>query len=118
MNSTYKSPYHTGGKLVPKNLMGEIMLRITEDDDGYWYSELVPNILAREPRDVYKLALICASVQDHIKKNMTFMDAMIKTKEEVRKIHNDLVAEKTGKPMPDTVKYQQPLPFEEDKDED
>jgi hypothetical protein len=109
-------------------IRGEVTLLITEKEDGNWYSELKPKILCTEPRDMYKLALICASVQDHVSKNLAFIDTLIKTNEEVRKIHNELVEERGGKNQthkawqqaedatPDTEKYQTKLPFEEDTD--
>jgi hypothetical protein len=113
-------------KINPE-VRGEITLLITEKEDGNWYSELKPKILCTEPRDMYKLALICASVQDHVQKNMAFMDTLIKTNEEVRKIHNELVEEKGGKKnkshkawqvpakKSDVEELQTKLPFEESK---
>jgi len=128
----YESLYHKHTPAIDPSVRGIIKLIITEKEDGCWYSELEPNILAVQPRDIYKLALLCASIQDHIQKNMTFMDTIIKTNEEVRKIHNELVEEKGGKNQthkawqkampkgkvtPDTVKYQTQLPLKEKKND-
>lgn len=106
-------------------IRGKITLVITEKEDGNWYSELVPDILCTEQRDIIKLALICASVQDHMAKNLGFMDTIIKTKEVLREIQDELTEERGGKnrthkawhkPTVDIDKYQTKLPFEEDED--
>jgi hypothetical protein len=109
----YTSPYHDSDTTVSPDpsVRGEIVLVFTEKEDGNWYSELRPKFVPTDIRDMYKLGLICASVQDHLKKNMAFMDTMIKTKAAVREIHNELVAEKK---QADTEKYQTKLPFKGD----
>jgi hypothetical protein len=94
-------------------LKGKVTFEFTEREDGNWYSEIKPIVLCTEPRDVYKLALITASLQDHCQKNMAFMDAMIMTKAEVRKIHNEIVEEKK---LSDVDRLQTKLPFESKSD--
>jgi len=109
---------------VERKLVGEVVLHFLEDDEGTWYSELQE--LDQEKcrgdlRSVYKLALITAVIQDTISKKLPAMDAIIKTNQEIQKIHNEMVAQKnkTHKAwqVPDTEKYQTKLPFEEDTDD-
>jgi hypothetical protein len=115
---SYTSRYHHPIKPVDPSVRGEVTLVFTEKEDGNWYSELRPKFVPTDIRDMYKLGLICASVQDHLQKNMAFMDTMIKTKAAVREIHNELVAEKEAKEkaIADTVKYQTKLPFKPKSD--
>jgi hypothetical protein len=94
------------------NVRGKVVLTFIEEPNGDWKSEVQPVVLPTDIRDQYKLALITAQIQATLKKSLVYIDAVIKSKKEIVKIHNELVAEKTGKPVPDTEKYQTKLPFE------
>jgi len=97
-------------------VLANVTFKFIEMGENDWVSVLEPEIITDDLREVYKLSLICAVLQQTCKEKMTFMDQYIKTKQEIIKIHNELVSEKTGKPIPDTEKYQKKLPFEEDMD--
>lgn len=98
-----------------KRVVGKIVLEFTENTDGNWYCKVVPVMLALDIRDKYKLALVTADLQVHVNKTLGFVDTIIKTKAEVIKIHNDLVANKE-KVVADIDKLQTKLPFEDEPD--
>ena len=93
-------------------LVGVIEFAFTEDTEGFWHSEVTPQIETEDIREIYKLGLIVAVLQDTCQKKLGYIDAIIKTKAEVLKVHNELVAEKT---LSDTEKYQTKLPFEDEE---
>lgn len=104
-----------------RELVGVVVLHFLEDDEGMWYSELqeLDQEKCRDDlRTVYKLALISAVLQDTLKTKLPAMDAIIKTNQEITKIHNELVEQKNKShkawQVPDTEKYQTKLPFEEE----
>jgi hypothetical protein len=77
--------------------VGEVVLHFLEDDEGTWYSELQEldeKKCQGDLRTIYKLALISAVLQDTLRTKLPAMDALIKTNQEIQKIHNELVAEK------------------------
>jgi len=75
-------------------VVGEIVFEFQEHEDGNWYSKIRPNIISTDIREIYKLGLICAVLQDTCKKKLGAIDTLIKTKQEITKIHNELVEEK------------------------
>ena len=86
-------------------LKGKIVFEFLEDPEGTWFSKVTPVMLpAADIRDTYKLALMVAVLQDTCSKKLDVIDKLIKEK---------AVLEEMEKP--DTEKYQQPLPFKEDK---
>ena len=109
--------------------VGQVTLHFLEDSEGTWYSlmeELDESKCRGDLRTVYKMALLMASVQATLQDRMTAIDAIIKSEQELQKIHNELVEEKHGGKnrthkawqVPDTEKYQTKLPFDtEDKND-
>lgn len=94
-------------------IRGRVILEVHVTEDGRWQARLIPDLLPdanKHPRDTYKLALLCADTQAHVNKTLEFIDTIIQTKEEVRKIHNELVEEKM---TPGTKQVQTKLPFGE-----
>lgn len=79
---------------IGRRVVGEIIFEFSEHEDGNWYSEIKPKILSTDIREIYKLGLICAVLQATCKEKLGYIDTLIKTKQEITKIHNELVEEK------------------------
>ena len=92
--------------------VGVIEFEFTEDTEGFWHSEVTPRFETDDIREIYKLGLIVAVLQDTCSKKLGYIDSLIKIKAEVLKVHNELVAEKT---LSDVDRLQTKLPFEEEE---
>ena len=106
-------------------VVGKLVITFTELEDGLlWGADVQPHMLTGEVRDNYKLALITADMMAHLKKSLGFIDTILKTKAEMIKMHNEMMASKeitdaayekhTGQKVSDVEKYQTKLPFEEE----
>jgi myo-inositol-hexaphosphate 3-phosphohydrolase len=98
-----------------RNVIAHVVMEVyTIDGNPTWLINLDNSeVYSKEIKDVYKLSLLTAQIVTNVRKALEFMDAYIGTKEEVRRIHNELMVEQQrGKPVPDTKKYQTKLPFE------
>ena len=108
----------------PIRVVGEITIEFSEHEDGKWHSKITtPKLSTSVLRDIYKMALVVAVLQDTCVKKLDAIDRMITNNKEIAEYHNHMLAEKknTGKravPVPDTEKYQTKLPFEHDTAED
>lgn len=79
-----------------KRLVGKIVFEFTEYPDGSWYSEVKPVMLTRSVYDNYKLALIVADMQIHLKNQLGYIDRILRTKQDVESIHAELMGETTN----------------------
>ena len=102
---------NNGDDAPTRRLVGVIEFEFTEDTEGFWHSEVIPRFETNDIREIYKLGLIVAVLQDTCSKKLGYIDSLIKIKEEVLKVHNELVAEKT---LSDVDRLQKKLPFEEE----
>ena len=100
-------------KLRESRLVGTVTFEFEEQDDGQWYSIVVPKMMTTIIREVYKLALIVAVLQDTCKTKLAGIDRMIMNNKEIAEYHNMMVEEKKNKPAGgvDIDKYQMQLPF-------
>ena len=103
----------------PIRVIGTIEFEFSEHENGHWYSAIVPKIKSTVLRDIYKMALIVAVLQDTCKKKLDAIDRMIMNNKEIAEYHNMMLEEKKNKPagLADIDRYQQPLPFGEKSNE-
>lgn len=96
-------------------VLGEVQLEIAEDCNDTWVCVVTkPRLKTTDIRKIYKMALITADVQVHVKDRLQLIDRMIMNNAEIAQYHELQQAEKLSSPTPDTEKYQTKLPFEED----
>ena len=75
-------------------VIGTVSFEFTEHDDGIWYSEIRPDINTTVVREVYKMALIVAVLQDTCKTKMDMIYRLIANNQEIAEYHNQMVEEK------------------------
>lgn len=92
--------------------IGKIVFEILSDDKD-WYSKVKPVVLSQNALDYLKLGLLTAEVQKFIRDQVIVLNADEdgKLKALAEKLFHQDDKGKIRNPLPDTEKYQQPLPF-------
>ena len=108
-------------------LIGQIIFEFTEDADGDWYSEISPEFKTEDLKEIYKLALITAVLQDTCKRRLAALDHLMRVKDVAKeqttsdRSHRAWQAaaskEELQATLADVDKYQTKLPFEDPPDE-
>ena len=98
----------------PIRVLGTIQLEIAEDGDGKWLCIVSkPRLKTNNIRKIYKMALITADVQVHVKDRLPLIDRIVLNNAEIAQYHELQQAEKLDQVKPDTERYQTKLPFGE-----
>jgi hypothetical protein len=98
----------------PLRVMGRVQLEIAEDENGDWVCRVFkPQIKTSDVRKIYKMALITADVQVHVKDRLKLIDRMIMNNAEIAQYQQLQRSEGLDKPTADVDKYQTKLPFKE-----